>query len=327
MDEAGYPHYVTPLATLAANGAVTDLRGRGGLWWHEQRPQAHTKEQVGLDKLENWGWSHSYTDTTGGATKYASGKAVADAYNALNSSKLDKTGKAADSAKFNGQLPSFYLDWGNFTGVPVTATRWPSFAEVTGKPATYPPDSHAHSWSSITGKPSTFTPSNHSHPWSEVTDKPAQATRWPNWNEVTGKPAGIDEPGLVAAFAMATPPDGWLKANGAAISRTTYSALFAAIGTTFGAGNGSTTFNIPDLRGEFVRGWDDSRGVDAGRALGSWQEDEFKEHGTHGTNSTKKQASDNNTQAYVRSDGDMAGLRGGDETRPRNVAFLYCIKY
>ncbi|WP_418139211.1 phage tail protein [Oceanimonas smirnovii] len=146
-DEAGYPHYVVPLASLAANGTVSDLRGRGGLWWHEHRPDAHTKDQVGLSKLENWSWSHSYTDATGGASKYASGKAVADAYNALNSAKLDKTGTAANAAKLNGQLASYYLEWNN----------------LTGKPATFPPSSHAHSWNSITGKPATFPPSGHNH--------------------------------------------------------------------------------------------------------------------------------------------------------------------
>lgn len=78
--------------------------------------------------------------------------------------------------------------------------------------------------------------------------------------------------GQVAFFARSTAPTGWLKANGAAISRTTYAALFAAIGATFGAGDGSTTFNLPDLRGQFPRGWDDGRGVDAGRAFGSAQE-------------------------------------------------------
>ncbi|MGR7921936.1 phage tail-collar fiber domain-containing protein [Zobellella denitrificans] len=54
VDGAGYPHYVTPLAQLAANGTVTDLRGRGGLWWHENRPLAHTKAQVGLGNVENY---------------------------------------------------------------------------------------------------------------------------------------------------------------------------------------------------------------------------------------------------------------------------------
>lgn len=77
--------------------------------------------------------------------------------------------------------------------------------------------------------------------------------------------------GAVMHFAKNSPPAGWLKANGAAISRTAYADLFAAIGTTFGAGDGSTTFNLPDLRGEFLRSWADGRGVDTGRAFGSFQ--------------------------------------------------------
>jgi len=77
--------------------------------------------------------------------------------------------------------------------------------------------------------------------------------------------------GGVMFFARNTAPQGYLKANGAAVSRTTYAALFTAIGTTFGAGDGTTTFNLPDLRGEFPRGWDDGRGIDAGRAFGSAQ--------------------------------------------------------
>ncbi|MFL9669754.1 phage tail fiber protein [Variovorax sp. AB1(2024)] len=78
-------------------------------------------------------------------------------------------------------------------------------------------------------------------------------------------------PGAVMHFAGTVVPAGWLKRNGAAISRTAYAALFAAIGTTFGSGDGSTTFNLPDDRGNFDRGWDDGRGIDAGRAFGSEQ--------------------------------------------------------
>lgn len=77
--------------------------------------------------------------------------------------------------------------------------------------------------------------------------------------------------GAVLPFAMSSAPAGWLKCNGAAVSRTTYAALFAAVGTVFGVGDGSTTFNLPDLRGEFFRGWDDGKGTDAGRVFGSGQ--------------------------------------------------------
>lgn len=60
--------------------------------------------------------------------------------------------------------------------------------------------------------------------------------------------------GFIKPFAGNTVPDGYLYCDGSAVSRTTYSELFAAIGTIYGAGDGSTTFNVPDLRGYFLRG-------------------------------------------------------------------------
>jgi microcystin-dependent protein len=144
---------------------------------------------------------------------------------------------------------------------------------------------------------------------------------------------GAVQPGMVAFFASRpeqAPPVGWLKANGAAVSRTTYSALFAAISTTFGAGDGSTTFNLPDLRGEFIRGFDDGRSVDPGRGFGSWQADAFRSHrhdlnifrGNTEGGSYAEDASNTNPQAQ-----NYTGYEGGTETRPRNVALLACIKY
>lgn len=67
--------------------------------------------------------------------------------------------------------------------------------------------------------------------------------------------ARIVKAGMVMAWPIGTAPTGWLECNGAAISRTTYAELFAAIGTTYGVGDGSTTFNLPDYRGEFLRGF------------------------------------------------------------------------
>jgi microcystin-dependent protein len=87
-------------------------------------------------------------------------------------------------------------------------------------------------------------------------------------------------PGAVMHYATQTAPDGWLVCNGSTVSRLEYPALFAAIGTVYGAGDGVTTFVLPDLRGEFIRGWDGGRGVDAGRAFGTLQVDAFKSH-TH----------------------------------------------
>lgn len=77
--------------------------------------------------------------------------------------------------------------------------------------------------------------------------------------------------GQVAMFAHATPPAGWLFCNGAAVSRATYAALFAAIGTTYGAGNGSTTFNVPNCLEEFPRGWNGSAGDVGVKFAGSVQ--------------------------------------------------------
>ncbi|PRW96412.1 phage tail protein [Pseudomonas fragi] len=86
--------------------------------------------------------------------------------------------------------------------------------------------------------------------------------------------------GLVGSFAMAAAPPGWLKANGAAVSRTTYAGLFQVIGTRFGVGDGVNTFNLPDPRGLFTRAWSDGSSMDAGRGLGTVQEDAGKSH-TH----------------------------------------------
>ena len=77
--------------------------------------------------------------------------------------------------------------------------------------------------------------------------------------------------GCVFCRAVASVPAGYLECNGAAVSRTTYSALFSIIGTQYGSGNGSSTFNLPDLRGEFVRGFDNGRGVDSGRSINNPQ--------------------------------------------------------
>ena len=61
-------------------------------------------------------------------------------------------------------------------------------------------------------------------------------------------------PGIIQLYAGSSVPSGWLICNGQAVSRTTYAALFAVIGTTYGAGDGSTTFNVPNLVNKTVRG-------------------------------------------------------------------------
>lgn len=137
--------------------------------------------------------------------------------------------------------------------------------------------------------------------------------------------------GEVAFFARNTAPSGYLKANGAAVSRTTYATLFLAIGTTFGAGDGTTTFNLPDLRGEFLRGWDDARGIDSGRVFGAWQADDFKSHRHQQTAGSQTLTTGSSGRAADGSGnvttGNYTFYTGGTETRPRNVALLACIKF
>jgi len=133
-------------------------------------------------------------------------------------------------------------------------------------------------------------------------------------------------------------PTSYLEANGAAISRSTYASLYAVIGTTYGSGDGTTTFNVPDVRGYFVRGYDNGRGVDSGRAFGSNQ---LATHiGTIQDSRTVQQAialtqGDDITYAsqtyYI-----MSGYQNTTNTstagtfvgaRPINIAFLPCIRY
>lgn len=164
--------------------------------------------------------------------------------------------------------------------------------------------------------------------------------------------SGMVPSGTVLYFAGQTAPAGWLKANGAAVSRTAYAALFAAIGTTYGLGDGRSTFNLPDLRGEFIRGWDDGRGVDTPRPMGSAQVDAVRQH-YHGIGYISPNNDDgafvvrNWTTAeqqnlqFINGNGNSA-IRtlsassnlgttnaiddAAGETRPRNVALLAIIK-
>ena len=170
--------------------------------------------------------------------------------------------------------------------------------------------------------------------------------------DIEGKVAQAAPSGQIAFFAGSSAPAGWLKANGAAVSRTTYAALFAAIGTTYGAGDGSTTFNLPDLRGEFMRGWDDGRGIDRGRAFGSAQGDAIRnitgsiDTGSHNGQQLFDEATAQGALAISRKQWKKWTGDSGDggnnpaafdfdasrvvptasENRPRNIALLACIK-
>lgn len=139
-------------------------------------------------------------------------------------------------------------------------------------------------------------------------------------------------PGTIITIAASTAPAGYLKANGASLSTTTYATLFAAIGYTFGGSGGS--FSVPDLRGEFIRGWADNRAVDTGRTFGSSQADDFKSHNhSYTTNGSSLGGRINPgiSNAFAGNGiGDVSfsiSNNGGTETRPRNIALLHCIKY
>jgi microcystin-dependent protein len=151
--------------------------------------------------------------------------------------------------------------------------------------------------------------------------------------------------GVVTYTAGSTAPTGWLIANGSSVSRTTYAALFAAIGTTYGSLD-ANSFTLPDLRGYFVRGLDLGRGVDAGRALGTTQTGTVQAHqhvgswgeagsGTFGQTTSSSypgsNATDNDNKLFFTNNGsDFDGLSNSGviatETRPVNIAMTGIIK-
>ena len=168
--------------------------------------------------------------------------------------------------------------------------------------------------------------------------------------------------GTILAHAANTPPTGFLECNGSNISRSTYATLFSTISTTFGVGDGSSTFALPDLRGQFIRGWANTGSTDASRVFGSTQTDQNKNH-THTTDSTSltggirkisegfgaggsatgvftKTADGNNTITGSSSTSPVGGVDfdgththtisssgGGTEARPTNLALMYIIKF
>lgn len=163
-------------------------------------------------------------------------------------------------------------------------------------------------------------------------------------NELKADITNIDTmpTGSIIALAAGNPPTGFLLCDGSAVSRSAYEKLFETIGTTYGSGDGSTTFNLPDFRGRFLRGIGDSAA-----SLGVAQNDEFKQHshrislprndGDISTyfngriNSTAvnytlapDSAINNNSFAYYDS---SYTKEGGSETRPKNYAIYWLIKY
>lgn len=137
--------------------------------------------------------------------------------------------------------------------------------------------------------------------------------------------------GCVMWYAKNTPPIGWLECNGSAVSRTTYANLFAVIGTIYGNGDGSATFNLPDLRGEFIRGWDNRRDMDKNRVFGSVQESTLFGGVTGGDGYSQMTDGRETINKMVFTDyGTSKTSSSGHKQsriRPHNVALLPIIKY
>jgi microcystin-dependent protein len=135
--------------------------------------------------------------------------------------------------------------------------------------------------------------------------------------------------GMVAFFAGTVNPVGWLKCDGTAVSRSTYATLFNFIGTAYGAGDGGTTFNLPNLcDGSFIRGV----GGNAA-AIGAKQQDAVKAH-THGVPPIIAVAQDTpDASGYAKFANSQSGATSGQtpagevETRPLNTAMTPFIKY
>jgi microcystin-dependent protein len=154
--------------------------------------------------------------------------------------------------------------------------------------------------------------------------------------------------GSIQAFGTDTAPNNYLYCDGSTVSRSIYSDLFDTIGTNFGSGDGSTTFHLPDFRGNFARGQDDGVGNDpdagsrvasnsggnTGDNVGSWQDDQYKSH-THGfsiNGGTNANAGANprqfhSTSTYWNTSSFTTNGSGGNETRPNNVNVRYYIKW
>ena len=162
--------------------------------------------------------------------------------------------------------------------------------------------------------------------------------------------------GAVAPFATASCPSGWLLTDGSAISRTTYAALFSKINTIYGVGNSTTTFNIPDYRGKFLRMIDGGTGRDPDLStrtamgtgvlptnkVGSVQTDATQRF-TGAVNSSRMQIDSASGAFYIISGSSRhdSGLssngrlnynnslvnRTSSEDRPKNAYVIYCIKY
>lgn len=158
---------------------------------------------------------------------------------------------------------------------------------------------------------------------------------------------GLAAVGDIKMVAMDDVPTGWLECDGATVSRTTYADLFAAIGTTWGTGNGTTTFHLPDMRGRVPRGWAHGNSRDPDRAsrtasntggatgdnVGSVQADALQDH-THTfsgnsvssfSGGTARGADGNGAGLSTGTTSAVSGATASTETRMENAGVMFII--
>ncbi|GAA5099213.1 phage tail protein [Bartonella acomydis] len=131
--------------------------------------------------------------------------------------------------------------------------------------------------------------------------------------------------GVIGTFAMQALPSGWLLCDGSAYSRSVYSDLFAAIGTSWGSGDGFRTFNIPDLRGMFLRGFDGGGNIDIGRDFASVQEDLIQSHKHNDHRISISQMSEDN-EHYWHGDATILWGHSLDENQKTRVAAVSGVR-
>lgn len=156
-----------------------------------------------------------------------------------------------------------------------------------------------------------------------------------SWQTVVSVPTG-----MIAPFGTSNVPTGWLACDGATVSRSTYSDLFSAIGTTWGSGDGSSTFHVPDLEGAFLRGAGSHNthtmaggGAFAGPSVGGFENDSFQDHehtqtGQYGNAGPYANGTYPGTPATtnVVAGGEGTPRNSDGETKPFNAGVKFCIK-
>lgn len=289
------------------NTVISDHSGR------TDNPHSVTKSQVGLGNVQDYGISDVISNSS---ITYASLAAVYS-----HSSRTDNPHSVTKAQVGLGSV-----------------NNWAASDIISNTSSQYATSAAVYSHSSRTDNPHSVTKSQiglsnvQNYSISDAIDE-NNSSQYASSAAVFAVATASQPTGSVITFAGNTPPSGFLECDGGEYSRSTYSDLFSVIGEVYGSGNGTTTFNVPDLRAEFIRGWDNGRGIDTGRSFGSSQTDAFKSHshsmtvrrtGEGGATSSQSAANGSDFEGNMIWNTDESG---GTETRPRNVAMMYCIKY